>query len=158
MGLSLQDIVFLNKGHSNKTSPKQYVASFTNYPSQKKKGQNSSSRVKTQPKVMNCWKTWVKISASHNVCYRKDKDLLLQHQRDSHSNPLSNRINKIQVSIKSVLILLRDEGGLIFSWTYVSFSFILQLKYLETDITFPTFCFYSSLCWNPGPQAGCRPS
>lgn len=37
MGLSLQDIVFLNKGHSNKTSPKQYVASFTNYPSQKKR-------------------------------------------------------------------------------------------------------------------------
>lgn len=153
MGLSLQDIVFLNKGHSNKTSPKQYVASFTNYPSQKKRskffkqGENTAKR-----------KTWVKISASHNVCYRKDKDLLLQHQRDSHSNPLSNRINKIQVSIKSVLILLRDEGGLIFSWTYVSFSFILQLKYLETDITFPTFCFYSSLYWNPGPQAGWRPS
>lgn len=34
--LSLQDIVFLNKGHSNKASPKQYVASSTNYPSQKK--------------------------------------------------------------------------------------------------------------------------
>lgn len=60
MGLSLRGlfcfVFFLNKGHSNKASPKQYVASFINYPSQNKV-QNSSSRVKTQTKVMNCRKT-----------------------------------------------------------------------------------------------------
>lgn len=84
MGLSLQDFFFLNKGHSNKASPKQYAASFINYPSQNKV-QNSSSRVETQTKVMNCRKTWGKISISHNVSYRKDKAFLLQHLRDSHN-------------------------------------------------------------------------